>query len=56
VAEAVRIIYSGSVSAEYATDLLSSADVDGLGASRRGRNPATFIEIVRQVARVKGNR
>jgi triosephosphate isomerase len=52
-AEAVRIIYGGSVGPEYAAGLLSSADVDGLGASRRGRNPATFIEIVRQVARVK---
>jgi triosephosphate isomerase len=49
----VRIIYGGSVGPEYAAGLLSSADVDGLGASRRGRNPATFIEIVRQVARVK---
>lgn len=53
VAEAVRIIYGGSVSPEYAADLLSSPDVDGLGASRRGRDPATFVEIVRQVARVK---
>jgi triosephosphate isomerase len=53
-AEAVRLIYGGSVSPAYAAGLLSSADVDGLGASRRGRNPATFIEIVRQVAWVKG--
>lgn len=54
VAEAVRIIYGGSVSPEYAADLLTSADVDGLGASRRGRDSATFVEIVRQVAEAKG--
>jgi triosephosphate isomerase len=54
VAEAVRIIYGGSVSPEHAAALLSSPDVDGLGASRRGRDPATFVEIVRQVAGVKG--
>lgn len=53
VAEAVRIIYGGSVSPDHAAALLSSPDVDGLGASRRGRDPATFVEIVRQVAQVK---
>ncbi len=53
VAEAVRIIYGGSVSPEHAAALLSSPDVDGLGASRRGRDPVTFVEIVRQVARAK---
>lgn len=52
-AEAVRIIYGGSVAPEYAAALLATADLDGLGASRRGRDPATFVEIVRQVAGTK---
>lgn len=55
VAEAVRIIYGGSVAPEYAASLLATADLDGLGASRRGRDPATFVEIVRQVARGKSS-
>ena len=50
VAENVRIIYGGSVAPEYAADLLSCPDVDGLGATRRGRNAATFAEIVRLIA------
>jgi triosephosphate isomerase len=50
VAEAVRIIYGGSVTPEHARSLLSDPDVDGLGASRRGRVPALFAEIVRHVA------
>lgn len=54
VAEAVRMIYGGSGSAEYAADLLTSANVDGLGTTRCGRDPATFVEIVKQIARVKG--
>jgi len=49
VAERVRIIYGGSVAPEYAADLLTAPDVDGLGATRRGRDPATFLEIVRQI-------
>ncbi len=53
VAGVVRIIYGGSVSPEHAAALLRP-DVDGLGASRRGRDPVTFVEIVRQVAQVKG--
>ena len=51
VAGSVRIIYGGSVAAEYAGDLLACPDVDGLGATRRGRNAATFAKIVRLIAR-----
>ncbi len=53
VAESVRIIYGGSVAAEYAADLLADPDVDGLGATRRGRNAATFAQIVRLIARTR---
>lgn len=53
-AGAVRIIYGGSVSPEYAADLLHAPDVDGLGASRRGRDVETWTEIVRLIAEVKG--
>ena len=53
VAESVRIIYGGSVAPEYAADLLACPDVDGLGATRRGRNAATFAEIVRLIARMR---
>lgn len=53
VADSVRIIYGGSVAPEHAADLLAAPDVDGLGASRRGRDPKTFVEIVRRIALVK---
>ena len=53
VANSIRIIYGGSVAPEYAHDLLSCPDVDGLGAGRRGRDPESFTEIVRQIVRVK---
>jgi triosephosphate isomerase len=58
VAESVRIIYGGSVAPEYAADLLVCPDVDGLGTTRRGRDAATFAEIVRLIAqsRESGNR
>jgi triosephosphate isomerase len=49
-AESARIIYGGSVAPEYAADLLACPDVDGLGATRRGRDAATFAEIVRLIA------
>ena len=52
-AEGARIIYGGSVAPEHAGALLAAPDVDGLGAGRQGRDPATFAAIVRQVARVK---
>jgi triosephosphate isomerase len=49
----VRIIYGGSVTPRHAADLLVLPDVDGLGASRRGRDPDAFTQIVRQIARFK---
>lgn len=54
VAERVRIIYGGSVAPEYAADLLASSQVDGAGASRKGRDPAAFGEIMRLIATAKG--
>jgi triosephosphate isomerase len=53
VAQAVRIIYGGSVSPEHAAALLAAPDVDGLGTTRRGRDPRSFLKIVEQIARVK---
>jgi triosephosphate isomerase len=53
-ASAIRIIYGGSVAPEYASDLLASPEVDGAGASRKGRDPIAFAEIVRLVAAAKG--
>ncbi len=50
VAGQVRIIYGGSVTPEHAAALLASPDVDGLGATRRGRDPAAFAAIVAQIA------
>jgi triosephosphate isomerase len=50
VAERVRIIYGGSVAPAYAEGLLASPEVDGLGASRKGRDPIAFAEIVRLIA------
>ncbi len=52
-AEAVRIIYGGSVAPEFAADLLAIPDLDGLGATRRGRAPETFADIVRRIAQAK---
>ncbi len=53
-AQAVRIIYGGSVTPAHARDLLGAPDVDGLGASRRGRQVESFAEIVRLIAAAKG--
>ena len=53
LAERVRIIYGGSVAPELAAGLLSGADVDGLGATRRGRDPVTFSAIIRQIVQAK---
>lgn len=55
-AGAARIIYGGSVAPKFAADLLTISNLDGLGATRRGRDPATFVEIVRQIARAKLDR
>jgi triosephosphate isomerase len=53
VSEQVRIIYGGSVSPQNAARLLAHPDLDGLGASRKGRDAQDFAEIVRQIDRVK---
>ena len=55
VAENVRIIYGGSVAPEHAADLLACPDVDGLGATRRGRNPTTFAQIVRLIVTARSS-
>ena len=55
VAQAVRIIYGGSVTPAYARDLLGAPDVDGLGTTRKGRQVDSFAEIVRLIAAVKGS-
>ncbi len=53
ISENVRILYGGSVTPEYAGDLLASPDIDGLGASRKGRDSASFAKIIRLVDQVK---
>jgi len=53
-AEGLRIVYGGSVAPAYAKGLLTSPEVDGLGASRKGRDAAAFAEIVRMIAAAKG--
>ncbi len=49
----IRIIYGGSVTPEHAADLPTHPDVDGLGASSRGRDAATFAAIVRRIVQAK---
>lgn len=53
VAQAVRIIYGGSVTPMHAEALLASSEVDGLGATRKGRRAETFVQIVRRIAEAK---
>lgn len=53
-AKKVRIIYGGSVAPENAGSLLSSPDLDGLGAGRMGRDPVSFAQIVRTIVMAKG--
>jgi triosephosphate isomerase len=53
VAEQVRVVCGGSVSPEHAGELLSSPEVDGLGASRKGRDALVFLKILKQIALVK---
>jgi triosephosphate isomerase len=50
-AQGVRILYGGSVMPEGAEDLLEAADVDGLGATRRGRQVESFSQIIHLIAR-----
>ena len=40
-------------STELAEVLLACPDVDGLGATRRGRDAATFVQIVRLIAQTR---
>jgi triosephosphate isomerase len=54
VADGVRIVYGGSVAPEHAPGLLAAPDLDGLGATRSGRDPESFVEIVRLIAKAKG--
>jgi triosephosphate isomerase len=49
-AERLRIVYGGSVAPEFAPELMTCPDLDGLAATRRGRDPAAFAEIVRLIA------
>jgi triosephosphate isomerase (TIM) len=50
-----RIIYGGSVSAEYVEMLMASPDVDGLGVARKGRDVMSFSEIIKEISN-KGSR
>jgi triosephosphate isomerase len=52
--EQARIMYGGGVAPEYASQILACADVDGIGATRRGRDAASFVEIMRSVAETRG--
>lgn len=51
----VRVIYGGSVTPKHAAYLLQSPYVDGLAATRQGRDPVSFAEIVREIAKAKLN-
>ncbi|MDW8067559.1 MAG: triose-phosphate isomerase [Anaerolineae bacterium] len=55
-ADQARIIYGGSVTPEHAAALLADPDVDGLGATRRGRDPAAFADIVARIAHLRSGR
>ena len=55
-ADQTRLIYGGSVTPDHAAELLNNPHLDGLGASRRGRDPHTFTDIVRQIAQAKAGR
>ncbi|MGT2715357.1 triose-phosphate isomerase family protein [Streptococcus respiraculi] len=53
VADAVRIIYGGSVSKENTKSLVKDANVDGVFVGRFGHNPHHFAEIIRLVYQIK---
>jgi triosephosphate isomerase len=55
-AQAVRLVYGGSVAPAYARDLLALPDLDGLGAGHKGRDADAFAEIVRLIARARAAR
>ena len=50
----IPIIYGGAVFPENAEWLLTTPDIDGLGAGRRGRDPKEFASIAKTVARAYG--
>jgi triosephosphate isomerase len=52
-AERARVMYGGSVDLEHAAGLLACPELDGLGATRRGRDAGLFAEIVRQIAEAR---
>jgi len=52
--EVIRVVYGGSVNPDNAQTILKLDEVDGLGASRFGRNAKAFAVITRQVASLKG--
>jgi triosephosphate isomerase len=49
----LRIVYGGSVAPEFAPQLLACPDLDGLAATRHGRDAATFAQIVRLIAEAR---
>ena len=50
----IPIIYGGAVFPENAEWLLTTPDIDGLGAGRKSRDPKEFCKIAKIVARVYG--
>lgn len=54
VAEAVRVVYGGSVTPDAAPRLLASPEVDGLGVGRKGREARSFAAVIRAIAQAKG--
>jgi triosephosphate isomerase len=50
----IPIIYGGAVFPENAEWLLTTPDIDGLGAGRKGRDPKEFFKIARTVAKAYG--
>ncbi|RLC83022.1 MAG: triose-phosphate isomerase [Chloroflexi bacterium] len=53
VGNSIRIIYGGSVSPESAPNILTQPDVDGLGTTRKGRDPFSLFSIVKAVAEAR---
>ncbi|HFI0149298.1 TPA: triose-phosphate isomerase [Streptococcus suis] len=53
VAQQIRILYGGSVSAENAAELVDSLDVDGLFVGRFGHIPQQLASIVSTVKTIK---
>jgi triosephosphate isomerase len=49
----LRIVYGGSVAPEFAPQLLACPDLDGLAATRHGRDAATFAQIVHLIAEAR---